>query len=108
MDEIIAIYEKTLDPDYIGQDSTALEILEKSKKIGEEEYNQEKTTKYYSALRWAVNYLAAQYLNTNDLTQYFSLISGIKDIKNTNNTFLIKIIDKLIGKLKKIMINLQN
>jgi 26S proteasome regulatory subunit N6 len=101
MDEIIAIYEKTLDPDYIGQDSTALEILEKSKKIGEEEYNQEKTTKYYSALRWAVNYLAAQYLNTNDLTQYFSLIRGIKDIKNTNNTFLIKLTDKLIGKLKK-------
>ena len=62
MDEIISLYEKTLDPDFIGQDSIAQEIIEKSKKIEEEDYNQEKTTKYYSAMRWTVNYLSNQYL----------------------------------------------
>jgi 26S proteasome regulatory subunit N6 len=101
MDEIISLYEKTLDPDFIGQDSIAQEIIEKSKKIEEEDYNQEKTTKYYSAMRWSVNYLSNQYLSNNDLSNYFALIRGIKDIKNTNNTFLIKLTDKLIGKLKK-------
>ncbi len=101
MDEIISLYEKTLDPDFIGQDTIAQEIIEKSKKIEEEDYNQEKTTKYYSAMRWSVNYLSNQYLSNNDLSNYFALIRGIKDIKNTNNTFLIKLTDKLIGKLKK-------
>ena len=35
------------------------------------------------------------------MDSYFELIREIKDIKNTNNTFLIKLIDKLIGKIKK-------
>jgi 26S proteasome regulatory subunit N6 len=101
MDEIIALYEKTLDADFIGHDSVAQEIIEKSKKTEEEDYNQEKTTKYYSALRWSVNHLSKQFLANKDLSNYFALIRGIKDIKNTNNTFLIKLTDKLIGKLKK-------
>ncbi len=32
---------------------------------------------------------------------YFNLIREIKEIKNTNNTFLIKLIVKLIGKIKR-------
>ena len=45
--------------------------------------------------------MADKYRESNDLKNYFKLISEIKDIKNTNNTFLVKLTDKLISKLKK-------
>lgn len=65
------------------------------------EYNQIKQTKYYEIMRWTVTYLSAMYIESQNLEQYFQLVREIKDIKNTNNTFLIKLTDKLIGKLKK-------
>jgi len=101
MEEINALYEKTLSPDFIGQDAIALEIFEKSRQASPSEYDQEKTTKYYTAIRWSINHLMSMYLEQNDLKNYYNLIHNIKDIKNTNNTFLVKLTDKLIGKLKK-------
>ena len=65
------------------------------------EYNQIKQTKYYEIMRWTVTYLSSMYIESQNLEQYFQLVREIKDIKNTNNTFLIKLTDKLIGKLKK-------
>jgi 26S proteasome regulatory subunit N6 len=48
-----------------------------------------------------VNYLAIEFMGLNNSTAFFALIREIKDIKNTNNTFLVKLTGKLIGKLKK-------
>jgi len=52
-------------------------------------------------IRWTINHLSEKYRESNDLKSYFQLITQIKEIKNTNNTFLVKLTDKLIGKLKK-------
>ena len=101
MEEIFSLYDKTQDPDFIGQKETAKEILEKSKKVPPIEYDQDKQTKYYSIMRWTVNTLGSTYFEEGDMKSYFELIREIKEIKNTNNTFLIKLTDKLIGKLKK-------
>jgi 26S proteasome regulatory subunit N6 len=35
------------------------------------------------------------------MDSYFKLVREIKEIKNTNNTFLVKLTDKMLGKLKK-------
>ena len=101
MEEIFSLYDKSQDPDFIGQKETAKEILEKSKKVPPIEYDQDKQTKYYSIMRWTVNTLGSTYYEEGDMKSYFQLIREIKEIKNTNNTFLIKLTDKLIGKLKK-------
>ena len=101
MEEIFNLYQKTEDPDFIGQDDVATQILALSKKVEQEEYDQTRQTKYYQIIRWTINYLADKYRESNDLKNYFKLISEIKDIKNTNNTFLVKLTDKLISKLKK-------
>ena len=101
MDEIFSLYEKVEDPDFIGQDDVANQILELSKKVEREEYDQQRQTKYYQIIRWTIDYLAQKYRENNDLNSYFKLISQIKEIKNTNNTFLVKLTDKLIAKLKK-------
>ena len=101
MEEIFNLYKKTEDPDFIGQDDVATQILALSKKVEQEEYDQTRQTKYYQIIRWTINYLADKYRESNDLKNYFKLISEIKDIKNTNNTFLVKLTDKLISKLKK-------
>ena len=101
MEEIFTLYEKVEDPDFIGQDDVANQILSLSKKVEQEEYDQTKQSKYYQIIRWTVNYLADKYRESQDLKSYFKLISQIKEIKNTNNTFLVKLTDKLIGKLKK-------
>ena len=101
MDEIFSLYEKVEDPDFIGQDDAANQILELSKKVEREEYDQQRQTKYYQIIRWTIDYLAQKYRENNDLKSYFKLISQIKEIKNTNNTFLVKLTDKLIAKLKK-------
>ncbi len=101
MEEIFSLYEKTQDPDFIGQKEVSKEILEKSKNVPPMEYDQEKQTKYYSIMRWTVNTLGSTYFEEGDMKAYFQLIREIKEIKNTNNTFLIKLTDKLIGKLKK-------
>ena len=101
MDEIFSLYEKVEDPDFIGQDDVANQILELSKKVEREEYDQQRQTKYYQIIRWTIDYLAQKYRENNDLKSYFKLISQIKEIKNTNNTFLVKLTDKLIAKLKK-------
>jgi 26S proteasome regulatory subunit N6 len=69
--------------------------------VGQEEYDQVKQSKYYQIIRWAIGHLSEKYRESQDLKSYFKLISEIKEIKNTNNTFLVKLIDKLIGKLKK-------
>jgi 26S proteasome regulatory subunit N6 len=37
----------------------------------------------------------------SDIEAYFNLIRETKEVKNTNNTFLIKLIVKLIGKIKR-------
>ena len=42
MDEIFNLYKKVEDPDFIGQDDVANQILELSKKLEQEEYNQER------------------------------------------------------------------
>ena len=101
MEEIFSLYDKSQDPDFIGQKEVAKEILEKSKNVPPMEYDQEKQTKYYSIMRWTVNTLGSTYFEEGDMKAYFQLIREIKEIKNTNNTFLIKLTDKLIGKLKK-------
>ena len=101
MDEIFNLYSKVEDPDFIGQDDVAKQILDLSKKVEQEEYDQTRQTKYYQIIRWTINHLAEKYRESNDLKSYFQLISEIKEIKNTNNTFLVKLTDKLIGKLKK-------
>ncbi len=101
MEEIFSLYDKSQDPDFIGQKETAKEILEKSKKVPPIEYDQDKQTKYYTIMRWTVNTLGSTYFEEGDMKSYFELIREIKEIKNTNNTFLIKLTDKLIGKLKK-------
>ena len=101
MEEIFSLYDKSQDPDFIGQKETAKEILEKSKKVPPIEYDQDKQTKYYTIMRWTVNTLGSTYFEEGDMKSYFQLIREIKEIKNTNNTFLIKLTDKLIGKLKK-------
>ena len=101
MEEIFNLYDKTQDPDFNGQDEAAKKIFELSKKIGQEEYDQTKQAKYYTIIRWTINHLSTKLREANDIKSYFKLISEIKDIKNTNNTFLVKITDKLIGKLKK-------
>ena len=101
MDEIFNIYKKVEDPDFIGQDDVAKQILELSKKVEQEEYDQMRQSKYYQIIRWTINHLAEKYRESKDLKSYFQLIREIKEIKNTNNTFLVKLTDKLIGKLKK-------
>jgi len=101
MEEIFNLYDKTQDPDFNGQDEAAKKIFELSKKIDQEEYDQTKQAKYYTIIRWTINHLSTKLREANDIKSYFKLISEIKDIKNTNNTFLVKITDKLIGKLKK-------
>ena len=101
MDEIFNIYKKVEDPDFIGQDDVAKQILELSKKVEQEEYDQMRQSKYYQIIRWTINHLAENYRESKDLKSYFQLIREIKEIKNTNNTFLVKLTDKLIGKLKK-------
>ena len=72
-----------------------------SKKVEQEEYDQQRQTKYYQIIRWTIEHLSQKYRENNDLKSYFNLISQIKEIKNTNNTFLVKLTDKLIAKLKK-------
>jgi len=101
MDEIFNLYKKVDDPDFIGQDDVAKQILSLSKKAEQEEYDQERQSQYYKIIRWMVEHLAQKYRENNDLKSYFNLISQIKEIKNTNNTFLVKLTDKLIAKLKK-------
>ena len=101
MEEIFNLYKKVEDPDFIGQDDAARQILELSKTVGQEEYDQVKQSKYYQINRWAIGHLSEKYRESQDLKSYFKLISEIKEIKNTNNTFLVKLIDKLIGILKK-------
>ena len=101
MEEIFNLYAKTEDPEFIGQDEVARQILDLSKKVEQEEYDQVKQTKYYQIIRWTINHLAEKYRENNELQNYFKLISEIKEIKNTNNTFLVKLTDKLISKLKK-------
>ena len=101
MDEIFNLYQKVEDPDFIGQDDVAKQILELSQKVEPEEYDQMRQTKYYQIIRWMINHLSEKYRESNDLKSYFQLITQIKEIKNTNNTFLVKLTDKLIGKLKK-------
>ena len=101
MDEIFSLYKKVEDPDFIGQDDVANQILSLSKKVEQEEYDQQRQTKYYQIIRWTIEHLSQKYRENNDLKSYFNLISQIKEIKNTNNTFLVKLTDKLIAKLKK-------
>ena len=101
MDEIFSLYKKVEDPDFIGQDEVALKILDLSKKVEQEEYDQERQSKYYKIIRWVVEHLSQKYRENKELKSYFNLISQIKEIKNTNNTFLVKLTDKLISKLKK-------
>ena len=63
------------------------------------EYDQNKQTKYYEVMIWTVTHLSITYLDSSNIEAYFKLIGEVKEIKNTNNTFLMKLTDKLIGKL---------
>ena len=101
MEEIFKLYQKVEDPNFIGQDDVAKKILALSKKVEQEEYDQVKQAKYYQIIRWTINHLAEKYRESNDIRSYFKLIGEVKEIKNTNNTFLVKITDKLISKYKK-------
>ena len=96
MDEIFSLYQKVEDPDFIGQDDVANQILSLSKKVEQEEYDQQRQTKYYQIIRWTIEHLSQKYRENNDLKSYFNLISQIKEIKNTNNTFLVKLTDKFL------------
>ena len=74
MEEIFNLYQKTEDPDFIGQDDVATQILALSKKVEQEEYDQTRQTKYYQIIRWTINYLADKYRESNDLKNYFKLV----------------------------------
>ena len=87
MDEIFNLYKKVEDPDFIGQDDVAQQILNLAKKVEQEEYDQARQSKYYQVIRWAVEHLSQNYRESNDLKNYFNLISQIKEIKNTRKTF---------------------
>ena len=101
MDEIFALYKQIEDPDFIGQEESCKKILSLSKNVESFEYDQIKQTKYYEIIRYVINYLADNFRSNNDMQNYFNLIREIKEIKNTNNTFLVKLTDRLISKLKK-------
>ena len=58
MEEIFNLYAKTEDPEFIGQDEVARQILDLSKKVEQEEYDQIKQTKYYQIIRWTINHLS--------------------------------------------------
>lgn len=66
-----------------------------------DEYDQLIQTKFYDSIRWAISTLSQNYLAAEDIRKYFTLINEVKDVKNANSTFLFKITDKLIAKLKK-------
>ena len=51
MDEIFNLYKKVDDPDFIGQDDVAKQILSLSKKAEQEEYDQERQSQYYKIIR---------------------------------------------------------
>ena len=78
MEEIINLYKRVEDPDFIGQDDVARQILDLSKKVGQEDYDQVKQSKYYQIIRWTVNHLAEKYRESKNLREYFKLISDIK------------------------------
>ncbi len=58
MEEIINLYKRVEDPDFIGQDDVARQILDLSKKVGQEDYDQVKQSKYYQIIRWAIGHLS--------------------------------------------------
>ena len=96
MEEIFSLYDKTQDPDFIGQKEVSKEILEKSKNVPPMEYDQEKQTKYYSIMRWTVNTLGSTYFEEGDMKAYFQLIREIKKKKNTNFNTELESIKKII------------
>jgi hypothetical protein len=68
METIFKLYEQAKDPNYVGQEKNARELLDISskyyltlEKLQEVEYDQEKQTKYYEIIRWTVNQLASEY-----------------------------------------------
>lgn len=82
------------------QQSVSEEILVLSTMIDKSEFNQEKQAKYYESLRWAIMSLCKVFLVTEDYVNYFKLIRKVLDIKNTNMTFIVKQIAKLISKIE--------
>ncbi len=64
METIFKLYTEINDPNFIGQDKNAAEIFQIALNIEEEDYSQEKKTKYYEIVRWTVNHLAASYIES--------------------------------------------
>lgn len=62
--------------------------------------NQMKQTMYYESIRWCVGVLSHKYIREKNINNYFNLIKSIYDVKNTNTTFLVKLIIKLITEIE--------
>lgn len=64
--------------------------------------DQNKQTKYYEALRWSILSLCRYYITQTNYKSYFDLIRNVIKIKNTNMTFLVKLVAKLITYIEEI------
>lgn len=64
------------------------------------EFDQSRQASYYEAIRWSVHIIASNFLKNADYPGYFNLIRTINNIKNTNTTFLIKLIVRLLTEVE--------
>ena len=86
-----------------NQEDFALSLILESSKLEKTQiFDQSKQSKYYEAFRWSVMSLCRAYLIKKDFTAYFDLIKKVFAIKNTNMTFLVKLMVKLISKIENI------
>lgn len=104
MENISKIYFQVKDSsDELLKKSSAENIVQLSINLEKViNYDQQLQSNYYESIRWAIFYLSELYLNSKDYSSYFALIKTIEQIKNTNLTFLIKIINKLITQIENI------
>lgn len=84
-----------------NQDIVAQEIVTISLNLEKQnEFDQTKQTKFYESLKWGIMTLCKHFLQNKDFENYFILIKSVIKIKNTNMTFLVKLISQLITKIE--------
>ncbi len=105
MEDIASAYLQYKDTDKITSDiiNLAKDIFSKALNMGKvTNYDQTLQANYYEATRWAINILSQEFLKEKDFQDYFNLIRNTPNIKNSNMTFLIKIINRLITQIEHI------
>jgi 26S proteasome regulatory subunit N6 len=104
MEQVTQIYENIKSNENIDfKVKLSLDILNLSSVMSKStNYDQALQANYYEAIRWSIVYLSQKYLEVKDYENYFLLIKNTTSIKNTNMTFLIKIISKLITQVENI------